>query len=366
MSKVIRIHRDSTRDIVDDSVFGRLSYIKDLGVTPYDTKGIICRRPFESVEIKMDGKVNICCGDWLPVSIGNLHEDSIVDIWQSKKVNIIRDTINDGSYKYCNLQVCEDIKYLYNRRKKDQPILKYPRSIHMAVDVTCNLACPSCRTDYIKTETTESMAKIRSVLDNIFSSVTEMSHSERITIYMDGAGEIFSSSVYRDFFKNHRLFNNNDSWPNIDFVLNTNGTLLTPKIQKMYSSLLDKTSLFCISVDAGNKDTYESVRVGGDWDMLMDNLQYLYEDHLIKKNKPWQWNFIVQKNNILSLPDLIRKIQQFKEKPPFLRISNLVNWGSYTEEEYLENAIWLPGNPEHQTYKDIMNDKFVSDFIRKK
>src|SRR5262245_45929397 len=65
-----------------------------------------CRKPFEHFEIDPDGHVYLCCGQWLPKSIGNVHTQKWDEIWNSAAAQEIRESMHDGSFRHCSSVLC--------------------------------------------------------------------------------------------------------------------------------------------------------------------------------------------------------------------------------------------------------------------
>ena len=97
---------------------------------------------------------NICICPWMEpqaASIGSLITDDILEAYNSKYANQLRETMDDQSFKYCRLEACpylqnDDLEEIsaeeYERRKKKQ---YYPTEINMAYDFVCNQSCETCR-----------------------------------------------------------------------------------------------------------------------------------------------------------------------------------------------------------------------------
>ena len=60
----------------------------------------------KSIETVPDGNVHFCCPAWLPVPIGNLNQGTHEEIWNSPTAQAIRQSIHDGSYRYCSRVHC--------------------------------------------------------------------------------------------------------------------------------------------------------------------------------------------------------------------------------------------------------------------
>jgi sulfatase maturation enzyme AslB (radical SAM superfamily) len=185
-------------------------------------------------------------------------------------------------------------------------------------------------------------------------------HGEYKIVGMDGSGEIFSSELYRELFETERIFTDTHLWPSLNFSLSTNGTMMTEKIQQKYKNFFDHIGYLEISVDAGNEDSYNKVRVGGHWELLWKNIEYLYNNR--SRDFGWAWNIIVQKNNYESIPELIDLANKFTNLRPKINFATLLNWGTWSEGEYINNAVHMPSHPEHQKYLAIMNSQLVKDY----
>lgn len=76
----------------------------------------------------------------------------------------------------------------------------------------------------------------------------------------------------------------------------TNATLLDEKMAiKILNSGLD---LIKFSVDAGNKEDYEKIRIGGDWDKVKNNIISFYKKRgELKLKKPRIWIFMIKQES---------------------------------------------------------------------
>jgi hypothetical protein len=138
--------------------------------------------------------------------------------------------------------------------------------------------------------------------------------------------------------------------------------MMTEKYQKKFNNIFDNLLMLELSIDAGNKETYEKVRVGGDWDLLWKNLNYFYENNKHNSSVQWQWNLIIQQNNFQSIPKFVDIANMFREKLPRLKIVKMLNWGTFSEERYLEQAVWMPSHSMYLEYINIMNLPRVKNY----
>ena len=348
-----------TKTIVDP-LFGSLTYIISDANTSckFDKKENICSFPFTEMNIQLNGDVYTCCKDWNPCSIGNIDDDDLITIWNSERAKMLRNSILDGSYRYCNVNTCPAMisgnkSRLITRNAADVLDYSRPSKIVLTIDSTCNLVCPSCRSEKLIEQSPIQNARARKILQSLMDTIFNEPHLDKIYLTMDGSGEIFFSPVYREFFENAKIFKTPELWPNLTIVLCTNGVMMTEKIQKKYVNMFDMSKYIRVSIDAGNKESYDKVRKGGDWDLLWKNLDYWYATR--KNTSNWTWNVVLQQDNYESIPELIRLAYNYPENLPEIYIVNLLNWGVCSLEEFDKKAIWSPKSPEHQRLIDIMN-----------
>ena len=132
-------------DHIDRFTRHRMTFEKDLGL-----RGKYCYHPFNTVTIDSRGDCYVCtCQAWLPISVGNILEfDSLTAIVQSARAREIQASIIDGTYKYCDHKTC----HLITSNRLEGRIDHRPDTVNwivFAIDDSCNLTCPSCRTDMV-------------------------------------------------------------------------------------------------------------------------------------------------------------------------------------------------------------------------
>jgi len=376
MSDLIEMENvDSKHKWIDDPLFGPIELKQyDIADTcKFDKTKFICNLPFTNVEIKKSGEVFVCCPEWNPFPIGNLLEDNLRTIWNGDKINALRDSMHDTSFRYCNHKACPSmltdnpLNYIVPRTKFIDPKLNYPNRMSFSIDDTCNLECPSCRLVAIKRNSPEWDRKAHQVMNNVFDTVFEEPHDNEVIFTMDGSGEIFHSQVYRKVFEDPRL-QDFDKWPNIQFCLCTNGTMMTPKIQNKYDHIMKRAESFRFSIDAGDRKTYEKVRKGGDWNMLWDNIEYCYEKYIMKMdttwNSRWAFNLILQDDNFESLLNLVAIAETFI-KPPEIYVTNMLHWSEdiMSNETFEKMAVWQESHPRHEAMKAALSHPKIKNYV---
>ena len=113
-----------------------------------------------------------------------------------------------------------------------------------------------------------------------------------------------------------------------------------------------------ISIDAATKETYETVRRGGKWDVLERNLKFI---NSIETLDYLTVSFVAQKANYKEMVDfyyLMKKtFNNFSDKWDndfkfTINLYRILDWG-HLKEEYINKQIWDINHPE---YNDFINE----------
>ena len=136
-------------------------------------------------------------------------------------------------------------------------------NIQILISRNCNLHCYHCF--YNDHKDTKTMITLNNYCLNKLKG-----HSLN-TLRLNGSGEIFT--YYNDVIKYLRSINTQD-FKNIKFF--TNGNLLDDKRLEELKDISNKTGvnyIFYYSVDAITEETYKKVRIGGDFNKVLHNIE---------------------------------------------------------------------------------------------
>ena len=320
---------------------------------------ITCRTPFNEFHIYMEGKVSNCCFSWLPTHVGNINEQTLLEIINNETSRKIRNSVLNGGFKYCNTDNCPYLnEYLQTGKISHQSRLVDRDSfvdnskellLFLDYDQSCNLYCESCRSDRILFNYETAPEHLKKTHENVVKQIYELAQSNyNLTVQMCGSGDVFASSLYWKFLK--------ELPPNFPLLLQiiTNGILLTEdRLNYPYIEYLNHIS---ISIDAATETTYETVRRGGKFNVIKKNLEMLGQAIQAKKFKKLEnveIIFVVQQENFHEMPLFVDWITQFKS---FNRIwFNLIaDWGHLTPERFAQKAIWKTEHPQHQEFLKVL------------
>lgn len=326
-----------------------------------DKKDYICAVPFFSLEMHMNKRL-LCCDSWLHKKLPE--NVSPEEAWKSKEADEIRESILDGSYRHCDHQHCPALHQLveigpkgrihplYHKDKLTKSVIDAiedfkngvhtPKTIQFAFDQSCNLACPSCR-PFMIMYNSKQIKKVKEDIDLLekqYGATTEI-------LYITPSGDPFISVAYRDFLRNF----DEKKWPALKNIhLHTNATYWTKKMWDSMPNVHKYVQTAEISIDAATKDTYENkTRLNGDWNVLMENLDFIYT---IPELKTVKLSFVMQQKNYTEINQFYHlMLSKFKEKAS-VYFGKIMDWGggTYTPAQYKEAAVWQPEHPEYENF----------------
>lgn len=349
----------------------------------------LCIKPFANFEVWNTGDVYICCGQYVPAPIGNVFEQSFQEIWNSPIAQEIRRSMYDGSFKYCsrtcprfvnegNLYTREELTDLLKNKNKESSEeyspsrtllhdMRYaphitqfddiggaeitkmkcgPSFVNMAHDFTCNLACPSCRNEF-RAADQAFRNKLDIARDRVFKDVVPGALELRIA----GDGDPFSSKHYRDILASLDA----EKTPNLKLYILTNGVLFTPKEWNRFSNIIPLLHNVAVSIDAATPETYSVVRRGGNWNRLMENLQFLAQKHKEGFFKELVIQFVVQERNF-------REMKAFIDLGLKLGVTSILfqqlhnGLDAFNGIDYKTNNIYDPEHPHFEEFRALLRD----------
>ena len=322
-----------------------------------DLKNYTCGVPFTSLEIH-DNVCFVCCPSWLPNKV-ELSEIPLKDVYNSEPIVDIRNSILDGSFKYCNKELCPYLSKLVNygiasgpiTLKSNQKLIQNsivknntPNYLLMNFDRTCNYRCPSCRVDLI-VESSEGIKRIEKTIDEI-----DTYYSKNVkTLYITGTGDPFVSVSFRNYLRNF----NPKKYPNLGGIhLHTNASMWNKSMWESMPNAQKYIRSCEISIDAGTKETYENkTRLGGKWDNLIDNLKFISTI----PNLNVKTSFVVQDSNYMEMEKFYNLMFSIFGKKVNVFFGKITNWGTFSESEFKLKQVWDVEHPEHHLFKIEFN-----------
>lgn len=243
-----------------------------------------CSKPFDTVLIDKAGSCYACeCTAWLPQSIGNLQVRPLADILDSDIRKHLKESVSDGTYRYCNEHRCPYIKDMSPKSKTTNDI----KHIRLGIDDSCNLRCPSCRKGLIFHKEGRAYNLGIKLADRVNEWL--YNYNNPINVHIGSDGDPFASHVYRHFMKHTPVREN------IKYSLLTNGLMLRD-FHTSIPHVINSMAKLGVSIDGASSGTYEKLRLGGKWDKIMDALDFI---SVLKQEHNFEFNLhmVVQQEN---------------------------------------------------------------------
>lgn len=311
-----------------------------------------CPHPFEWGEVHPDGNVFLCCPAWLRRPVGNLLSEPAEQIWNSPRAIEIRKSVLNRSYHNCSTKRCPWLRDRTTSAVENacpqalaairlgKSRLEYlPQKLNLCFDRSCNLACPSCRGTRLVSSGAGRERATR-IAERVFEQL--LPSARQLTL--SGYGDPFGSPVYFDFLK--RI--DSRSAPRLaELRLHSNGLLFDEEHWRQLPALHPLLGAVEISVDAGSAATYAANR-GGDFERLQHNLEFIAQ-----LGAPLRLSMVVQQNNFAEIPALHAVARGLGAS---LYLSRLVNWGTFSREEFVRRDVGHAAHPQHGELQRVLTE----------
>lgn len=333
-------------------------------------KGRFCPNPFQQFDLQEDGSAFACCSSWLPLPIGNLKHATLDELWNGQTIQKIRQSIFDGSFRYCRhdrcpriqndslptLQEAEQGPDIGSIVKNRSLVLDIPPSLlNLCNDRSCNLVCPSCRTERVNYHSGPEYHARLDLQNRLLGPYLKGSQGRAFTLSVTGSGDPFASKIFRE-----QLFAlDGHKYPNMNITLQTNGVLLTPKTWRRMHAVHKNINAVILSIDAATEATYNITRRGGHWDTLMENCIRLKEFRKIGQLKYLRFDFVVQLANYTEMPAFVSLSKAMGADAAYF--SRLQDWGTWPHAEYLRQCVWEKDHPQFQEFMNVLADPSLHD-----
>lgn len=305
-----------------------------------------CTKPFEEIEIHNTGEVYVCCPNWNEFySIGNIFENSVEEVWNSKKAIELREKIINKDYSLCDEKSCLYLQqqlFLSEYKTECIPNMpEYPKIIRFAYDKECNIACKICR-DKIKRLSDEDLEKLNSKIDTFFLPLLKSAKVLIVNSYGDPFGSRHSSLLIKKAA---------EKYPNLKFDFHTNGTLCDENHLKSLNITPERIDNVRISIHAASKRTYAKTVPNGEFyfPKIIENLKYLQKIKYSETTTLFQVyiHFVVTADNYKEIPDFIKLAKKVDASPRF--------WEYRRENcDYMIKENLNICNPDHKKHKDLL------------
>jgi len=306
-----------------------------------DKEKMVCNYPWTHFEVNNpNGDVTFCCDN--NTVLGNVNNQTIAEIWNGKKYQLIRERmLKEGAKSICfaSCPVLQGFKsyqkldwfkalpktspvYL-NALKNEEEIREkklilqsLPRWMRFAYSYVCNIDCYHCYQSEIRKEN-------KTLSQNFINELFSLTKVFQVLCFYGGEPFLYKPTtelLERDI---------NNRFCRYFFV--TNGTLLNERILSRLCEI--PIGFVAVSLDAATRETYNLLRKDSNWDKVMSNLQGIAG---LRRKKEFMFAIAMTVNtkNAGEIGKFVDLAIKFGAQPFILLVSN--PFGTYSfQKEYL-------------------------------
>ena len=217
----------------------------------------------------------------------------------------------------CNLDLCnpnmrvDQLNSKYVNNINYDTVIEKVNIIKFSYDLDCQIRCKSCRDNIIR-NLKEHIKELDDKARKYFLPIIK--YTDKVCLI--GSGDPLASKHTRNFIKMIVA-----EYPHIKFDLHTNGLLLKETLLKELG-IIDKLSVIQVSIHSATKETYNKLIFDGNFDVLMDNLNYI--SNLKNENKIENLHlfFVVSNANINDAKKFVYLAKKLNAKAHFWTVRN--------------------------------------------
>ncbi len=321
-----------------------------------------CSKPFEWLELSINRNFYLCCPNWLPRNIPV--QGRARDAWNSKTAQEIRESILEGSFKYCigcpyleektgpvlPLDSITDARLMDIVKNRRTALDRGPLWLNLSHDPSCNLKCPSCRRGIINIKGERFLAN-----KQIQEAVLEDLKPDLEWLYISGSGDPFGSKLFHGLLMGLKA----KDYPRLNLYLHSNGQLFDPGRWETIAGINSRVKWVHISIDAATEATYLSNR-GSSWKRLKKNLEFISGLRRTGPVETFEISMVVQQNNWREMLAFIDLGREFKVDR--VLFTHLLNWGTFSKKEYMKRAVHMESHSEHRELTNFLKNEVSPSF----
>lgn len=309
----------------------------------------VCKHGLSDIWINENtGNVRMC--GWSNYFIGNLLDNSIEEVWNGELAQKFRESMLDGSYRFCNSSKCP---YCANEKLADMmvdyKVPEYPEYCSLSYQLQCNYKCKFCREDYYRTCDCE-----KSNYEKIEKEVYKILPNLK-TLSSNGAGELFCSDSILNILSNNNLPDK------MKIFIESNGSLFNKANWEKIKNLGKHELTVAITVHSFEQDTYQYLS-GTDLPVsqVIDNLKFISELRNAGIINEFEIATVVCERNFREMPDFVKKcLDTFSMDTIRLRFFEPYGVMDVNTEWFYD--IRNPYHPYHSEFEKVMNHTILKN-----
>jgi MoaA/NifB/PqqE/SkfB family radical SAM enzyme len=320
----------------------------------HGAKKLFCYNPFVHMFFSISGNVIACCRSYHNV-LGKYPENSIKEIWLGRKYEKLREhmrynDLNMGC-EYCKVQIksnrFHDLPSVnLDKYATEKPYI-YPQTMELELSNKCNLQCVMCsgRVSSAIRKHREKLPPIETPYDDNFVEQLKEYIPHLKEIYFCG-GEPFLIDIYYKIWEQVIKIN-----PKTRLFAVSNGTVFNKQIE----NILQCTRFnVMISLDSLNKERYEYIRKGAEFETVMENIKNFHRilGNIAISHTPMQINWD-------DTPDIINFCNRIGARIHLSYVDNPANFALWAfSPDKLDEVYEYYDNVEWETTKHRYTQKY--------
>jgi radical SAM protein with 4Fe4S-binding SPASM domain len=248
------------------------------GASADQSRTTFCNAPSVSLYLDQMGDVRACCQN-AEYPLGNITRQSLREIWDGQRTGDLRRALEQDDLtlgcQFCRWQMAEENENLVYARTFDHLRIPdegptWPQQLELSLSNACNLQCIMCNGDWSSSIRThrEGRPPLPTVYDDaFFDDLAAFLPHLRIVKLLGGEPFLGKESLrVLDMLV--------DAGLTPEVHVTTNGTQWSPRVERIMERLPME---IIVSLDGCDAETYESIRVGSDFAVVMENLDRFQE-----------------------------------------------------------------------------------------
>jgi cyclic pyranopterin phosphate synthase len=257
------VDMDIVADMVTDTLLSETR--DDAFAAPAESDDTFCAYPFTQMLFDPKGQVTPCCWNQDYV-LGNIKEAKLEDLWNGERMQALRREFLSGKPVSCARQISEIRCHLQSRRPgavvAREAVQQQPARFDVRLNGQCNLSCVMCDVWQMPNGTYDQTDFWARGPRDFFPYLEEMD--------VLGGEPLIQKDTYRLIDEITKVN------AKCSFAFVTNGHYV---LNEMILSYLERIPIrwISVSVDSVNAKTYESIRLKGRLDRVLDTVYRLRE-----------------------------------------------------------------------------------------
>lgn len=288
-----------------------------------------CNTMQNHLEIFKDGETRCCCTTFVTQNLDNIFEKDRDELWHSTLHKIMCLSTENKTFSFCDKSMCP----LFVAKRRDnyaahkishkpyKEITKFPETLSLGHDSSCNLSCITCRKK-VHFAKDEELSMVNRITEKVLKDY--LPHTK--FLILAGDGEVFASPAYKSIYESSKCA------PQYIRIL-SNGTLFTPDNWEHFLKGKTAKMMLTVSVDAATEETYRHIR-RGNFAALKRNMVFASKLRRKGELSYFRMNFVVQRENYKEMIPFVQWGQELGVDEVFF--TKILNWGTYTPEEFAE------------------------------